>query len=67
MAAKDKATGVRTQATFNTDLRSHLTQRLARTKRLLVDAYGLHALSFTEAELIAARLRRRYGAAWRVA
>ena len=67
MATKEKAAGLRTRAALKTDLPAHLTERLGRTKRLLIGAYGLHALSFTEAELIAARLRRRYPSAWRTA
>ena len=67
MATKEKAAGLRTRAAFNNELHAHLTERLARTKRLLVGAYGLHALSFAEAELIAARLRRRYPYSWRAA
>lgn len=67
MAAKGKAAGLQTRAALNDELHSHLTARLARTKRLLVGAYGLHALSFAETELIASRLRHRYPAAWRAA
>jgi hypothetical protein len=67
MSAKTKGAGLRTRAPFNTDLHRHLTARLARTKRILVGAYGLNALTFTEAELIASRLRRCYGPAWRAA
>ena len=67
MRAKTKADGLRTQSALNTKLNWHLTGRLARTKTLLVGAYGLNALTFAEAELIASRLRRCYGPAWRAA
>jgi hypothetical protein len=67
MATKEKAAGRQTRAAFSTDPHSHLTERLSRTKRLLVGAYGLHALSFAEAELIASRLRRAYPHSWRAA
>jgi hypothetical protein len=59
--------GLSTQASLNTKLNCHLTGRLARTKRLLVGAYGLNVLTFAEAELIGSRLRRCYGPAWRAA
>ena len=52
------------QGALDTKLHCHLTGRLARTKRLLVGAYGLNALTFSEAELIASRLRQCYGQAW---
>jgi hypothetical protein len=42
-------------AAFNTELHCHLT----------VEAYNLRALGFVESELIASRLRWRYGDAWR--
>jgi hypothetical protein len=67
MGQEGEAAGLRTRAAFNTDLHAHLTERLARTKRVLVGAYGLHALSFTEAERISSRLRRRYPCSWRAA
>ena len=54
-------------AALNNELHRHLTERLGRTKALLVGACGLHALTFSEAELIARRLRRSYPAAWRSA
>jgi hypothetical protein len=59
--------GLRTRPGFRADLPVQLSARLARTKRLLVDAYSLRALSFAEAERFASRLRRRYAAAWRAA
>jgi hypothetical protein len=64
MSKKTKAAGLRTRAALKDELHSHLTERLARTKRLLVGAYGLHALSFAEAEWIASRLRRHYPYSW---
>jgi hypothetical protein len=67
MAIKEEAVGLQTRAASNAELQSYLNERLARTKRLLVSAYGLHALSFAEVELIAPRLRRRYPYSWRAA
>jgi len=67
MPTKEKAAGLRTRAAFDAEVHAHLTARLAGTKRLLVGAYGLHALSLAEAELIAARLRCRYPYSWRAA
>jgi hypothetical protein len=67
MRDKNKAAGLRTRAALNSELELHLTARLARTKRLLVGAYVLNALTLAEAELIASRLRHRYGLAWRSA
>jgi hypothetical protein len=67
MATKEKAAGLRARAALNSELHSHLTERLSRTKRLLVAAYGLHVLSLAEAALIASRLRLSCGAAWRAA
>lgn len=67
MTIEKKAAGLRTRVARNSRLHAHLTRRLARTKRLLVSAYGLHAPTFAEAELIASRLRQRYGDAWRSA
>ena len=66
MATKRKAAG-RTRAASKIELHPDLTARLARTKPLLIGAYGLHALSLAEAERIAARLRGRYPTAWRAA
>jgi len=42
-------------------------ETLARTKALLVGAYGLHALTCAQAEQIASRLRLRYAESWRAA
>ena len=69
MSAREnkRAAGLSTRAALNIELHRHVTARLARTKRLLVGAYGLNALTFSEAELIASRLRRCYGPAWRAA
>ncbi len=67
MSTKEKAAGLRTRAALNSELHAHLTERLGRTKRLLVGAYGLHALSLAEAERIAWRLRRRYPFSWKAA
>jgi hypothetical protein len=67
MAIKEEAAGLQTRAASNAELHSYLNERLARTKRLLVGACGLHALSLAEAELIAARLRRHYPFSWRAA
>jgi hypothetical protein len=67
VATEEKAAGLRTRAALNSELHAHLTERLGRTKRLLVGGYSLHALSVVEAELIAARLRKCYPAAWRAA
>jgi hypothetical protein len=67
MTTKNEAAGLWTQAAFNTDLHSHLTERLAHTKLLLVGAYGLHALTLAEAESIASGLRSRFPASWRSA
>lgn len=61
---KKAAPGAETGAAHNEQLHRHLTERLARTKHLLIGAYGLHALTFAEAELISSRLRRHYAAAW---
>lgn len=67
MGTKTKGAGLRTRAPLNTELHSYVTARLARTKRILIGAYGLTALTFSEAELIASRLRQCYGPAWRAA
>jgi hypothetical protein len=67
MGQKTRAAALRTRAALNSELHSHLTERLSRTKCLLIGAYGLRALSLAEAELIASRLRRRYPFAWRAA
>jgi hypothetical protein len=67
MSTRDKSAGLWTRAPHDQTLRVHLKGRLARTKRLLVGAYGLHALTFDEAEMIASRLRESHGQAWRAA
>jgi hypothetical protein len=64
MTTKEKAAGGN-RAAFNNELQRHLTARLARTKALLVEAFNFRALGFAESELIASRLRWRYGDAWR--
>ena len=66
-AQKERDTGRQTQVSLKSELHSHFTERLARTKLILIGAYGLNALTFVEAELIASRLRRCYGPAWRAA
>jgi hypothetical protein len=45
-------------------LAANLTERLARTKSLLVEAFNFGALNFSEAERIASRMRCRYLHAW---
>ena len=67
MDTKNKAAGLLTRAAYDESLQTHLTARLAETKRQLVHAYGLRALSFGEAESIASKLRRRYPFSWRMA
>lgn len=65
MGTEEKAAGLRTRAACDETLHAHLTARLAETKRLLIHAYGLRALTFGEAENIATRLRRKFRFSWR--
>ena len=65
MRTENKAAGLRTRAACDETLHANLTARLAETKRRLVHAYGLGALTFGEAENIAAQLRRKFRFSWR--
>jgi hypothetical protein len=66
---KKAADGIKTEAAFLGEREAYFTLRSARTKALLVEveAHNFGALTFVEAENIAARLRRRYADAWRSA
>jgi hypothetical protein len=64
---KIAAKGDKTEAAFDGNLRTHCTARLAHTKAVLVDAYNFGALTFAEAERVAARMRRRCPFSWRAA
>lgn len=67
MRAQRKAAGLGARAASKINSNNHLTARLAVTKQLLVHAYGLNALTFSEAELIGSRFRQCYGPLWRAA
>jgi len=67
MTRKKKSAGLSTQAPYQHTLESHFTERLARTKALLVEAHSFGALTFWEAEGIAGRMRTRYPQAWAAA
>ena len=64
MRANEKAARLAPNAARNDACEAYFTDRLARTKALLVDAHNYGELLFHEAEGIAARMRRRYPISW---
>lgn len=67
MDGKNKGAGLWTRAPYEHLHNANLTDRLAGTKVLLVEAYNFGALNLPEAEGIAARLRCRSPYSWRSA
>ena len=67
MRANEKAARLAPNAARNDACEQHFTDRLARTKALLIEAYAFGALPFRDAEGIAARMRRRFPYSWRCA